>query len=88
MQHLPVHVDFLCFHPQNDNLVCCYVGVWANNANNNNRHPAFPDLEMERCHLESDVLLAPNSGFRGKRKEVGKATWIPPPLLYCLLILS
>lgn len=39
------------------------MGVWANNANDNNWRPAFPDLELERCQPESDFLLAPNSGF-------------------------
>lgn len=39
VQHVLAHMLFLCFHD-----VCCYMWVWANNANNKNRwvNPAFP----------------------------------------------
>lgn len=56
----PVHVLFLCFHMQTHHYVRCYLEVWANTANNNNRsvhlHHLFLRPSNAQMELGCDVI--------------------------------
>lgn len=62
----PVHGLFLCFHMQTHHHVRCYLEVWANTANDNNRcvHLAF--FQPHKWNLDVTLFPLLNSNIRGK----------------------
>lgn len=57
-QYFALLCSFFVLLCANHRIMCCYMQVWANNADDNNRRAPshFSDSQLECCELKRDVI--------------------------------